>query len=126
MNLLLDTHVFLWWDSASAELGKTAAQAIANPANRVFVSAAVVWEIAIKRQIGRLAYAGSPGVAIEANGFTSLPIDAIQAEAAGALPPLHQDPFDRILIAQALERNLMLVTADDKIRRYSVAVLWAR
>ena len=90
------------------------------------MSAASVWEIAIKRQIGRLAFAGSPTTAIEANGLTALPIVAPHAEHAATLPSVHSDPFDRMLIAQALDRGFVLVTADDQIRQYPVPLLWAR
>jgi PIN domain nuclease of toxin-antitoxin system len=126
VDLLLDTHTFIWWDADAAELGRKAAAAIADPDNRVFVSAASVWEIAIKRQLGRLDYTGSPARAIDANGFTALPIATHHAELVETLAPLHQDPFDRILIAQALDRNLVLVSADAQIRQYPIAVLWAR
>ncbi|HLY54116.1 MAG TPA: type II toxin-antitoxin system VapC family toxin [Stellaceae bacterium] len=126
MDLLLDTHAFLWWDSASTELGAAAAAAIADPGNRVFVSAACVWEIAIKRRLGRLAFAGSAAAAIEANGFTSLPIGASDGERVETLPPIHQDPFDRIMIAQCLEHGLVLVTADDRIGQYGLPLIRAR
>ena len=126
MDLLLDTHAFLWWDTNSPELGEEASAAIAAPGNRVFVSAASVWEIAIKRQLGRLDYTGSPAQAIDANGFTALPITTQQAELVGTLAPIHQDPFDRLLIAQSLDRKLVLVTADGQIKQYPIALLWAR
>jgi PIN domain nuclease of toxin-antitoxin system len=126
MDLLLDTHAFIWWDSENPSLGRGAATAIADPENRIFVSGASVWEIAVKARLGRLAFAGSPSAAIGSNGFTSLPILPEQAEAAADLPDVHQDPFDRILIAQALARRLVLVTADQKIKQYAVPVLWAR
>jgi PIN domain nuclease of toxin-antitoxin system len=126
MDLLLDTHAFLWWDTSSSELGQEASAAIAHPNNRVFVSAASAWEIAIKRKLGRLDYTGSPSQAIEANGFTSLPITAQQAELVETLAPIHRDPFDRLLIAQSLDRKLVLVTADGQIKQYPVALLWAR
>jgi PIN domain nuclease of toxin-antitoxin system len=126
MDLLLDTHIFLWWDTSSPELGPKASAAIADPDNRVFVSAASAWEIAIKRKLGHLAYIGSPAQAIEANGFTALPITARQAELVETLELIHRDPFDRLLIAQSLDRNLVLVTADGQIKQYPVTVLWAR
>ncbi len=110
MDLLLDTDVFLWWDSRSPSLG----------------SAASVWEIAVKARLGRLSFTGSPSAAIGSNGFTPLPILPEQAEASAALPDIHQDPFDRILVAQALARRFVLVTADRKIRQCDVPVLWAR
>jgi len=126
MDLLLDTHAFLWWDTSSPELGQEAAAAIADANNRVFVSAASTWEIAIKRKLGRLDYTGSTSQAIDANGFTALPITTQQAELVETLAPIHQDPFDRILIAQSLDRRLVFVTADGKIKQYPIALLWAR
>jgi PIN domain nuclease of toxin-antitoxin system len=126
MDLLLDTHAFLWWDASDPQLGAACATAIALPTNRVFVSAASVWEIAVKQRAGRLPCKGSPTQAIVRNGFLVLPISGDHAEAAAALPPIHQDPFDRLLIAQALLRGLVLVTADAAIRRYAVPQLSAR
>lgn len=126
MELLLDTHAFLWWDASDPQLAPACAAAIADPANRVFVSAASVWEIAVKQQAGRLTFTGSPSQAIARNGFLALPISAEHAEAAAALPPIHQDPFDRILIAQAMLRGLVLATADAAIKRYAVSQLSAR
>jgi len=126
LDLLLDTHAFLWWDSGNPSLGRAAAAAIADPDNRVFVSTASVWEIAAKARLGRLSFTGSPSAAIGSNGFSPLPILPEQAEASAVLPDIHQDPFDRILIAQALARRFVLVTADQKIRQYDVALLWAR
>jgi PIN domain nuclease of toxin-antitoxin system len=126
MDLLLDTHVFLWWDRSDRRLGASASSEISEPANRIFVSAASVWEIAIKRQLGRLAFNGSPSDAIAKNGFHPLPVSGEHAEAAAILPRIHKDPFDRMLIAQSLARNLVLVTSDDFIRQYAVPQLWAR
>lgn len=126
MDLLLDTHVFIWWDCSDSKLGRTAAACIADPANRVFVSAASVWEIAIKQQLGRLEFGGSPAQAVTKNGFLSLAITGEHAEAAAVLPAIHQDPFDRVLIAQALARGLVLVTADANVKLYAVGQLWAR
>jgi PIN domain nuclease of toxin-antitoxin system len=125
MELLLDTHVFLWWDAAAPQLGKSAAAAIRDAANTVFVSAASVWEIAIKRQLGRLSFPGSPAEAIGRNGFLPLPILPRHAENAAALPALHADPFDRMLVAQARFAGLTIVTADRKLAAYSVPQLWA-
>lgn len=125
-DLLLDTHAFLWWQVRDPRLGPAARAALSDPANRVFVSAASVWEIALKARKGKLTYAAPPTAAIAANGFHELPILAIEAEAAGNLAWTHSDPFDRLLVAQALGRQLVLVTADDAIRRYGgVPQLWA-
>lgn len=126
MDLLLDTHVFLWWDAGAANLGEEARAAIANPDNAVFVSAASVWEISIKAAKGKLTYAGSPVTAIGANGFLPLSITVAHAESAGALTWEHTDPFDRMLVAQAHTDSLVLVHADSVISGYPVPQLWAR
>ena len=125
LDLLLDTHVFLWWDDDNAALNSRAALAIASPKNRIFVSAVSVWEIAIKRRQGKLAFPGSPFAAVDSNGFIGVPILPIDAERAGGLDWSHTDPFDRLLVAQSLRVGLTLVTADNVIRAYAgVAVLW--
>ena len=118
MELLLDTQAFLWWQTSSTRLGAAARAAIAAPANVVFVSVASVWEIAIKRRLGKLAFADSIASAIAANGFVDLPIGAPDAERAGDLDWDHDDPFDRLIVAQAANRGLTLVTADAAVRRY--------
>jgi PIN domain nuclease of toxin-antitoxin system len=118
MELLLDTQAFVWWQTSSSRLGVRARAAIAEPANVVFVSAASVWEIAIKRRLGKLAFAASVASAISANGFADLPILASDAEAAGGLDWDHHDPFDRMIVAQAMNRGLTLVTADAAIGRF--------
>lgn len=126
MNLLLDTHVFLWWDSRDKALSAEARAPIADPANQVFVSAASVWEIAIKRRLNKLDFRGSAAAAIAANGFRELPILPIDAEQAGDLAWQHIDPFDRMLVAQAKRLTFTLVTADAAIRAYPhVAQIWA-
>ena len=124
MELLLDTHIFLWWDSDLPELGPSARSAIRDPANTIFISAVSVWEIAIKRRLGRLLFEGSPTANIARNGFLPLAILPEHAERAGDLPLLHTDPFDRLLIAQAQSTGMTLVTVDQHIRRYPVAQLW--
>jgi PIN domain nuclease of toxin-antitoxin system len=126
LDLLLDTHVFLWWDSALPELGEAARSAISDPSNNIFISAASVWEIAIKRRIGKLAFVGSPAANIGSNGFLPLPISPAHAERAAELPMYHRDPFDRLLIAQAQLAGMTLVTADRRITAYPVAQLWAQ
>jgi PIN domain nuclease of toxin-antitoxin system len=126
VNLLLDTHVFLWWDRRDKQLNPEAQALIANPGNAVFVSSASVWEIAIKRRLGKLDLRGSAVAAIGSNGFHELPILPIDAENAGALPWRHNDPFDRMLIVQAKRLTFTLVTADIVMRAYDgVALLWA-
>jgi PIN domain nuclease of toxin-antitoxin system len=118
VDLLLDTHVFLWWDAASPELSAACRAAIADPSNRVFVSAASVWEIGIKRRTGKLAFTGSAVEAVRQNGFLEAPILGRDAEAATALDWRHADPFDRLLVAQAQLGSLTLATADAAIRLY--------
>lgn len=126
MNLLLDTHVFLWWDRGDKALNADAHALIADPANQVFVSAASIWEIAIKRRLKKLEFRGSALAAISANGFHELPILPMDAENAGALAWRHNDPFDRMLVAQARCLTLTLTTADVVIRAYpGVAQMWA-
>jgi PIN domain nuclease of toxin-antitoxin system len=123
MKLLLDTHAFLWWDSDDARLPAALRSGISARRNRVFVSAVTVWEISIKRAIGKLVFSQGLAKAIEAHGFTSLPITVDQAELAGSLPHLHRDPFDRLLVAQAQMEGLVLATVDEEIKRYGVAYL---
>jgi len=118
VNLLLDTHVFLWWDRQDSALSGDARHAIEDPRNNVFVSAASVWEIAIKRRLGKLAFQGSASSAIGANGFHELPIAPLDAEDAGNLAWRHNDPFDRLLVAQALRLGFVLLTADRSIRSF--------
>ncbi|MGI8841900.1 MAG: type II toxin-antitoxin system VapC family toxin [Caulobacteraceae bacterium] len=126
MDLLLDTHVFVWWDSQVARLGEGAKALISGPSNRVFVSAVSIWEIAIKRRIGKLAFEGSPVDAIGKNAFFELPISGRECEAAGALDWSHADPFDRLLLAQAQVRGLTLITADTTMRGFiGVAIVAA-
>ncbi len=126
MILLLDTHVFLWWDSNHAALPAEAKALIADGTNRVLVSAGCIWEIAIKRRLGKLRFAGSPTAAIAANGFEELPILPLDAAQASELAWTHADPFDRLLVAQATRLAATLVTADAAMRNYGrLALLWA-
>jgi PIN domain nuclease of toxin-antitoxin system len=118
VELLLDTHVFLWWNSDPGRVNAATRGLIADPARRVWISAATAWEMAIKRRTGKLAYAGSVAEAITANGFLELPVLVRDAEAAGELDWDHSDPFDRLLVAQARNRDLTLVTADVLVRAF--------
>jgi PIN domain nuclease of toxin-antitoxin system len=122
VKLLLDSHVLLWWEAKDKRLGKGVAGAIAT-ASEVFVSAASVWELLIKRSLGKLELAGSLSDAIEAAGFEHLSITAKHAEEAANLPLLHRDPFDRMLVAQARLEVCTLVTNDERLARYQVPVL---
>lgn len=123
MNLLLDTHVLLWWANDPARLADEARAAIANVENDVFVSAASVWEAAIKEAAGRLDSPSPLEDAAAAAGIAELPIRWRHARRAAALPPLHRDPFDRMLVAQALEERLVLVTRDPLVQQYPAPTL---
>lgn len=124
MRLLLDTHAFLWWLGDAPQLSAAAREAIRNPQALVHVSAASIWEIAIKAKLGRLDVHDSDCAAeIDANGFVELAITARHAQSAGALPRHHDDPFDRMLVAQAQLEDLVLVTRDRHLRRYGAQLL---
>ncbi len=122
MRLLLDTHVVLWWLSGR-ELSTAATTAICDPANDIWVSAASAWEIAIKRAVGKLVFEGSISEALEESGFMALSVTVRHAHTAGALPLHHQDPFDRMLVAQALSEKLTLVTRDPIMASYEVDLM---
>ena len=125
MRLLLDTHVLLWWLADDDHLSAAARDTV-NVATEVWLSAASVWEIAIKRALGRLEVPEDYLEAVDASDILLLAITAEHAEAAGALPRHHDDPFDRMLVAQAWTDELTLVTADRRLPHYSVPVLLAR
>ena len=120
MRLLLDTHVLLWWLADDTRLCESARSLIGNGRNEAFVSAASVWEVAIKRALGKIEAPGGLAATIEAEGLTPLPVTFAHAERAGMLPLHHRDPFDRMLIAQAQCDDLTLITADRNIPRYDV------
>lgn len=124
MRLLLDTHAFLWWLTDDRRLGAKAREAIADPGSMVHVSAASCWEMAIKASLGRLSLGRSDlATEIPANGFVELPITARHALRAGGLPKHHEDPFDRMLVGQALLEELVLVTHDRALARYGLSIL---
>ncbi len=126
MSFLIDTQVFLWFEARSARLSEEARSIIRRADVAVYVSAASFWEIAIKRRLGKLAYDGSARAAAAEAGFQELPIDAADAETAGALEWSHRDPFDRMLVAHCLNRALTLVTADPALQaRGDIAVVRA-
>ncbi len=125
MRLLLDTHVALWAIVNDARLPKSAADLIAEPANSVAVSAATVWEIAIKHAANRgratdMPVSGPQALAFfHAAGYELLAVSAEHAAAVQSLPDLHRDPFDRLLVAQALHEPLRLITHDATVKAYS-------
>ena len=123
MDLLLDTHAFLWWLGDDPNLGPEARAHIEKPANSVFVSAATAWEIAVKRASGKLVASGDIAQWITDEGFLELAIDVSHAVEAADLPQHHKDPFDRLLIAQARLEEIVLLTSDQNVTRYDVTVL---
>ena len=125
MRLLLDTHALLWWLAGGAELSAEARAAIAEPGNQVLVSAASVWEIGIKQARGKLRAPEGLLEQIERHRFRLLPIEGAHALGAAALPPLHPDPFDRMLVAQAQAEGLCIVTRDPAIPAYAVPIIAA-
>ena len=125
MRLLLDTNVLLHALGNPETLSDAARAALSDEATEVFVSAASFWEVAIKRALGKLDAPPTLIAPAEEAGFALLPITAAHAERAGALPPVHRDPFDRMLVAQALEEGCVLVTMDEALASCPVAVLRA-
>lgn len=124
MNLLLDTHVLLWWLRADDQLAADARSAITT-ADAAFVSTASAWEISIKRARGKLKAPDDLVAQLSRHAFSVLPIHLDHALLAGELPPLHRDPFDRMLVAQATIEGLVVVTGDPNIPRYDVKVIAA-
>jgi PIN domain nuclease of toxin-antitoxin system len=122
VNLLLDTHALLWW-LAGSPITRDVRDRIADPATLVAVSAASVWEIAIKHELGKVRFDGSMVDHVDRAGFEPLPVSLAHAERAGHLPPHHRDPFDRMLIAQAQLEGLTVVTRDAAFDAYEVDVL---
>ena len=123
MSYLLDSHALLWWLEDSPKIGEPLRGTLADPQARVLVSAASVWEIGIKQALGKLQAPESLVDLLEDEGFEELAITARHAAAAAALPALHQDPFDRMLVAQARLDRLTLITHDEAIKAYDVDVL---
>jgi len=128
VRLLLDTCTFLWIVGGSSELSTRARAAFADPANETFLSAASAWEIAVKHRLGRLPLPSPPDEFVPAqraaHGIEPLPVDEETALHVAKLPDLHRDPFDRLLVAQALVAGLVLLTPDDDIRKYPARTLW--
>jgi PIN domain nuclease of toxin-antitoxin system len=124
VNLLLDSHAFLWWLAEDPKLGTAARQTIADPGSIVHISAATVWELSIKAALGKLDLDGADLVEeIEANDFVELPMTARHAATAATLPRHHEDPFDRMLIAQAQVEGLKIITRDLVFGAYGISVL---
>ena len=128
MRLLLDTCTFLWWIENSSRLPKSVRSAVSDPAHEVYLSAASIWEISVKHHLGRLPLPQPSEVFLpkqrESHGFLSLPIDEASVLQLHRLPPLHKDPFDRILVCQAIEHGMVLLTPDRLVAQYPVRISW--
>lgn len=128
MRLLLDTHALLWWLAGDDQLSLRARQAIADRRHEIIVSAASAWEVTTKHRLGKLPDAGPLAVdfarEMKKQGFSALPIAMTHAQVAGALPGEHRDPFDRMLIAQAREEHLALVSNESLFDRYGIKRIW--
>lgn len=120
MGFLLDTHVLLWWLANDPKLSADVREIIRNPVNDSFVSAATIWEIAIKTSLGKLKQPDDLLVVLRDNRFQVLDISAEHCLNVGSLPWHHKDPFDRMLISQALVEGLTIITVDEKFKFYDV------
>jgi PIN domain nuclease of toxin-antitoxin system len=122
---LIDTHCWLWWNATPDRLAPEAFEVVANGANTIYFSAASAWEMSIKSALGKLRLPETIEQylprRLESNNMLVLPIELRHTLAVAALPPLHRDPFDRLLVAQAQTESLTLITADAGIRQYGVA-----
>ena len=128
MRLLLDTHALLWWLAGDPHLSPAAHAAIADETNDVLVSAASAWEVATKHRLGKLPGAGPLAVdfarEVREQGFQALLITLEHGQVAGALPGEHRDPFDRMLVAQAREEKLALISNENLFDEFGVARVW--
>jgi PIN domain nuclease of toxin-antitoxin system len=124
VRLLLDTHAALWWLADDERLGGVAGELLADASNVALLSAAVVWEVAIKRSLGKLDAPDDLVATLVDAGAQPLPIRLSHAEAVAALAWHHRDPFDRILVAQAAVEQAVLVSGDQALLAYGVPVVW--
>ena len=124
MKLLLDTHAALWWLSGDDRVGESAAEYLTDSTNHVLLSAAVVWEVAIKRSLGKLEAPDDLTETLLSAGALPLPINLEHAAAVRELPLHHRDPFDRLLVAQAMIERATVVSADAALQPYDVTVVW--
>lgn len=123
LRILVDTHIALWWANDPAQLDDAARNAIEDGANEILLSAASVWETALKAAAGRLSIPAGLDEAAARSGIVELPVRWRHARRAAALPPLHRDPFDRMLVAQALDEGLVLATRDPLVVQYAVSTM---
>lgn len=123
MNLLIDTHVLLWWLDDHPSLSERARAVIADGNNMVFLSAAVIWEIRIKQALGKLKIPANFRQVLDKQPLETLAITAEHAHAVKDLPPHHRDPFDRMLIAQATVEGFTIVSGDTNIAKYKIPII---
>jgi PIN domain nuclease of toxin-antitoxin system len=124
VRLLIDSHAFLWWSEALPALGGAAHGAIADPTNEVLISVAALWELTIKASSGRLSLPADLEAMVASEGFAVLSITFPHLKRLERLPRLHRDPFDRMMIAQALAEGVPIATADRFFAAYGVQVIW--
>jgi PIN domain nuclease of toxin-antitoxin system len=124
LRLLLDTHAALWWLRNDGDLGEAAIDELADESNDVLLSAVVVWEIAVKRALGKLEASEDVIQMIRSYDVRGLPITLAHAAEVERLPPHHRDPFDRMLVAQAMLEGAAIVSRDEKLRPYDVEIIW--
>ncbi len=128
MNLLLDTHVFLWLNDTPEKLSPAALAACQDENNTLFLSLASAWEIQIKQQLGKLELSENLHTLVstqqQQNGLQLLPIEMAHIEALSQLPTVHRDPFDRLLIAQSIQQQMQIVSADQVFTNYPVKLIW--
>ena len=125
MNLLLDTHAVLWWLSDDPTLSEAARVAISDPENTVYLSAVVIWEMRIRQGIGKLDLPDDFEEVVDDQAFSKLPVTVDHANAIVRLPAIHRDPFDRMLVAQAVVEEMTIVTRDRNIAEYGIDVVVA-
>jgi PIN domain nuclease of toxin-antitoxin system len=127
MTLLLDTHVFLWFITRDVRLHTSWRDSIRDPHNEIYLSAVSLWEAVIKHALGKMHFPEPPGIYLPAqrvrHHIASLPLDEPSVRHLSALPPIHRDPFDRMLVCQAIEHKLTLVTMDEVFQSYPAPIL---
>jgi PIN domain nuclease of toxin-antitoxin system len=127
MRILLDTHIFLWFISGSTQLSTDVRDAIRDPDNEVYLSAVSIWEVIVKYQLGKLPLPEPPETYLpkqrDLHQIASLALDESSVMQLAKLPPLHRDPFDRMLICQALQNGLTISTVDSAVRAYPVNLM---
>ena len=124
MRLLIDSHAFLWWREDSPALGSAARSAIADPVNEALISVAALWELTIKASSGKLTLPADLETMAATLGFSVLSINFMHLRRLGLLPRVHRDPFDRMMIAQALAEGIPIITGDRAFAAYGVQTVW--